>query len=86
MDKKPKEYWGRTLVELGLTIEQFNEVADKYELNICDKCGIIESTYDLLWLEHDDRITEDEWKVVSANGAYVALCQLCLNDQRKAKI
>ena len=84
MDKKPKEYWGKTLEELGITIDEFNEVADQYELNLCDKCGVIEPSQDLNWLEYDDSITEEEWKKVSADGEYIALCISCLEIMRKS--
>jgi len=86
MDKKPKEYWGKTLDDLGISIDQFNEVADKYELNLCDKCGVIESSHDLIWLEYDDNVTEGEWKIISGDGEYIALCQLCIDDKRKKVI
>ena len=33
--------------------EAEKELLEKYELNFCDKCGQIESTYDLIWIGED---------------------------------
>lgn len=42
---------------IGLNIKDLTEtekeILEKYELNICDKCGCIESTYDLIWICED---------------------------------
>jgi len=76
---KPKDFWGKTLAELGFTIDEFNRVADQYELNVCDKCGVIEPSGELWWLEYDNELTDAESIKASNDGEYIALCEKCLN-------
>ena len=51
---------------------------DKYELNTCSKCNVIESTYDFTWIDFED-FEPKEGEVVpqEAYEKYSALCEDC---------
>ena len=44
------------------------------ELNICDKCGYIESTYELVWITPDE---DNEHPAYIHDKGYDALCADC---------
>ncbi len=63
-----------------LTEEEITKLAD-YELNICDKCGSVDSTYDLIWADY---LEEDELETLTAEILeYTAVCLECFNGFKK---
>ena len=61
----------RTQEELKKLTDQ--ELEDQ-ELNTCDRCGFIDSTYELKWISPDE---DNQFsKKVHATG-YDAVCQIC---------
>lgn len=63
-----------------LTQAEKNKLSD-YELNVCDKCGQVESTYDLIWI---DFIEEDEAETLKKEiFNYTAVCLRCYNNKFK---
>ena len=64
-----------------LTDEEVDQLSH-YELNCCDKCGEVDHSDWLYWLEYDESITEEEYKILS-EGKYVALCHVCYTAGKK---
>jgi len=48
---KGKEYYGKNIEDFGDDPLIFNKL-EELELNVCCKCGSIESTYELCWLDY----------------------------------
>jgi hypothetical protein len=60
-----------------LTDSQLEQL-QKDELNTCDKCGLVDSTYDLIWITSEDFEPKKGEKVPeSAYRKYDALCKKC---------
>jgi len=63
-----------------LTQEEITKLAD-YELNICDKCGDVDSTYDLIWTDY---LEEEETETLKEEiFDYTAVCLECFNGFKK---
>lgn len=69
----------------GTIIKDYDSLSDKQreqmdrdELNICDKCNVVESTYELVWISSED-FTPFEGEVVpqSVYDKYDCLCDQC---------
>ncbi len=62
------------------TPEELEQLED-FELNICDECFIIESTYELVWIDseefYDDKVAQ---KLVQEGKC--AVCKHCLELRR----
>ena len=57
------------------------------ETNTCDKCGIVDSTYDLIWLTSDDfKPRENEIVPEGLFKRYDALCEKCYMSEIKIKV
>lgn len=81
-------YWvGMTEKEVfkenNITKEVFFQELENYELNTCDKCNMIESTYDLVWIDSEDfepketdNFNEKKFKE-AIKKKYSALCLDC---------
>lgn len=67
------------------TIDDLNQQLEISELNICDKCGIIESTYTLIWLEYLEDIENDKAALELAKTC-VAVCDDCYKKETYRKI
>lgn len=64
------------------TQEEFDEYLDDNELNTCDKCGCVESTYDLIWITADDfEPKENEVVPKELYKKYDALCESCYLEE-----
>jgi hypothetical protein len=51
------------------------EILQKFELNTCDKCSCVDSTYDLIWLDY---LEEEEYdRIKDFDLPYTALCISC---------
>ncbi len=54
----PSSWLGMTKKEVfkenNITNEIFFMELDNYEYNLCDKCNMIDSTYDLIWIDSED--------------------------------
>ena len=66
--------------------EELRQQADNNDLNNCDKCGIWESTYTLIWIDAEDfepltKDNFDETKYKNALKKYSALCVDCYKKE-----
>jgi len=78
-EMKPKEICYHNIKDL--TQEAFNYVNEQYELNSCDKCESIESTYDLIWVDY---LEEDELETLTEDiKKYTSVCIGCYNGLKK---
>ena len=61
------------------------DLLDQYELNSCDKCGDIESTYDLIWIGEDFTPKKEEHinKKFYEKWGDKALCEKCYIEEIK---
>lgn len=73
MCKAKADYIGTSSKEL--TDKEIDNLGN-LELNICDKCSTIEITTELYWLEYE-LLSHQEWKRISQDGKYIALCHGC---------
>ena len=64
-----------------LTQEEIESLADM-ELNICDKCGEIDSTYHLNWLDGEE-FWENEAALKLMREDVIASCDECLDKARE---
>jgi hypothetical protein len=62
------------------------EEMEEKELNTCDRCGSVESTYDLIWITSED-FTPKKGEIVPkwAFKKYDALCPTCYMEIIKVK-
>ena len=86
IDIYSKEY-KTILAKTKETEEELDEFLENRELNICDKCDVIESTYDLAWIDSEDfepldTDTFNKTKFLKAiKKGYSALCEDCYNNE-----
>jgi len=66
-----------------ITPEELEKLGD-LELNICDNCGEIDSTYRLEWIDSEE-FWNDEACVSLVAGGFCALCDDCY-DKRNTKL
>jgi len=79
--KSKKELYYSNIKDL--TEEEIEKLAD-YELNCCDKCGEVDNSEELYWLEYCD-LSEEEYMLKSSNGIYTALCSPCYENAKKVE-
>jgi len=87
-DASLSEVTGSTFNEVkkmyNWTDEEVAEFLDDHELNTCDKCNIISSTYDLVWLTAEDFEPKKGEKVPKElYKKYDALCEDCYQESIK---
>ena len=80
-EMKPKEVIRFKIHEL--TEEAFDFVHDVHEINSCDCCDDLDSTYDLIWIVEDYSPLDGENPSIAffAKWADSALCEECYLDQ-----
>jgi hypothetical protein len=61
-----------------LSAEAFDYVHEAHEINSCDRCKQLESSYDLKWLDE-----EYDEELFFSEGEYVALCKACVEEIRE---
>lgn len=62
-----------------LTEEEKEKLAD-YELNCCDKCGEIDLSTNLLWIDGED-FYDDEVGLLLLKKSFTAVCKSCYNQK-----
>ena len=80
-EMSPKEVCRHKRTEL--TEEAFDYVHDAHEINSCDCCDDLESTYDLIWICEDFVPLDGEYPsdAFYEKWADCALCEVCYADQ-----
>jgi|TARA_Y100000310_G_scaffold290417_1_gene317584 hypothetical protein len=51
--------------------DELEQISD-YDLNSCDKCGIIDDYPELFWIDYDFNFP----------SKYVALCEMCFDEEK----
>lgn len=73
---KAKELIGKTEEEVWDGI--WEELRKEFELNSCDKCGMIDNSTDLVWITAEDfKPKANEIVPKELYGKYDALCEEC---------
>lgn len=68
--------------------EAEKEKLSDYELNCCDKCGEIDLSINLLWIEGADSedFYDDETAIALLAEGNVAVCKDCFDKEKSKKI
>lgn len=73
---------GEILTTTNAGKEEIFEYLDAHELNTCDKCGNVESTYDLIWITAEDFTPKEGEKLPDiTRQRYDALCEQCYKEE-----
>ena len=86
----PKEIIGSTIPKVkkmyGWSDDEVASFLEDQELNTCDKCGEIDSTYDLVWIDSGD-FEPKKGEIVPKElyNKYSALCEDCYGTSIKVK-
>lgn len=73
---------GEILTTTTATREEASQYLENNELAVCDKCGQVESTYDLNWITSDDFTPKEGEKLPDiTRQRYDALCERCYKEE-----